>query len=212
MGDGNKNGDDDEATHPLSSKNRRELPRRRHHRSYTPRILNLPTLDTDVTDTEVADTKDEGTASSNKSPGTLVSGNKRKRKLEERIAWGDPGFEAEAASELDSTCDDAELVAAITSFEETMTDTWQTTVELEEMDPVAASRLSGVWKELEGKSKGKETAERKNGQQRLRRFGQVLQQLEDCVGVLAVVQEHPHAAERKYESKDEDYDNRRARR
>jgi hypothetical protein len=39
---------------------------------------------------------------------------------------------------------DAELVAGVTSFEETMTHTWQATVGLGEMDSTAASQLSGA--------------------------------------------------------------------
>jgi hypothetical protein len=58
--------------------------------------------------------------------------------------------------------------------------------------------------------KGKGVVGRKNDRLRLQRFGQVLQQLEDCVEVLAVVQETPHAAERKRESEDKDYNNSRA--
>lgn len=145
------------------------------------------------------------------------------------VAWGDPDFEDKAASELDLTWQeaqmqwlemqspteqlasaDAELVAGVTSFEETMIQTVQATIELGEIDPATASRLSGAWKELEGKLKGKGVAGRKND--RLRRFGQVLRQLEDCAGVLAVVQETPHAAESKHESEDGDYDTSRARR
>lgn len=69
---------------------------------------------------------------------------------------------------------DAKLVASVTSFEEMITHTGQTTVKLGKIDPATASRLSGAWKELVGKLKDKSVVGRKNDRLRLRRFVQVL--------------------------------------
>ncbi|KAF2460808.1 hypothetical protein BDY21DRAFT_368951 [Lineolata rhizophorae] len=55
-------------------------------------------VDDAMSDTDVTDIEEDGAATSNQSGST-----QRKRKLEDTVAWGDPKFEEETASQLDST-------------------------------------------------------------------------------------------------------------